>query len=455
MTTPLRRRFSFRGETVLEPFSMTEFLALGFVEFAACFLLALAVVAGGEVFSNAMILDLSGTIAAVLVGMSTVIGTYRGQSFMRRGGLLTRAVLALAASLACALLVVAVRDGQNAPTDIGPLRVVAAAGLACLLVIGLTRAVFAYALRSGVFVRRIAILGEPAAAARLRAALEMRNCGDFAIAAEIDPAAPDAATRLAALRGADLWAAVLVQDAGPAGLAAALASPGLPRIVEAADFWERRIQRIDLDTLDRNILPRSRGQGLSALLHRLGDLFLGGSLLFFTLPLMVFTAIAIRLDSKGPIFYRQERVGYRGRPFMLIKFRSMRPDAEASGPVWAMEQDRRITRVGQFIRLTRIDELPQLFNILRGEMSFIGPRPERPVFVEQLAEKIPFYNDRHGVKPGLTGWAQVNYPYGASVEDARRKLSYDLYYVKRQNFLLDAIIFFSTVRVILFQEGAR
>ena len=383
--------------------------------------------------------------------MSTIIGTYRGQSFMRRGGLLTRAIMAVLTALACALLVVAVRDERNAPTDLACLQVIGSAGLACLLLIGLTRAIFAYALRTGVFVRRLAVAGHAASGERLRAALEMRNCGCFAVVAAIDLAAADAAEKLALLRKNDIWAVVIDQDAETAGLIAA----DLPRIVRSGDFWERYIQRIDLATLDRNIVPDSRAHGLSAVLHRLGDLALGGGLLIFALPLMLLTIVAICFDSPGPIFYRQERVGYRGKPFVLIKFRSMRPDAEASGPVWAMEQDKRITRVGQFMRLTRIDELPQLFNILRGEMSFIGPRPERPVFVEKLAEQIPFYNDRHGVKPGLTGWAQVNYPYGASVEDARRKLSYDLYYVRHQSFLLDMIIFFSTVRVILFQEGAR
>jgi lipopolysaccharide/colanic/teichoic acid biosynthesis glycosyltransferase len=170
---------------------------------------------------------------------------------------------------------------------------------------------------------------------------------------------------------------------------------------------------------------------------------------------MLLTALAIRLDSPGPILYRQERVGLGGGTFTVLKFRSMRTDAEARGPVWAAQRDPRVTRVGSFIRLTRIDELPQLLNVLRGEMSFIGPRPERPHFVEQLEQALPFYRDRALVKPGLTGWAQVNYPYGASVEDARAKLSYDLYYVKHRSLLLDLMILLATVRVVLFQRGAR
>jgi lipopolysaccharide/colanic/teichoic acid biosynthesis glycosyltransferase len=170
---------------------------------------------------------------------------------------------------------------------------------------------------------------------------------------------------------------------------------------------------------------------------------------------MLVTALLIKVDSPGPVLYRQNRVGLGGRCFTLFKFRSMRTDAEASGPAWAQRRDPRVTRVGAAIRRVRIDELPQVFNVLRGEMSFIGPRPERPHFVAQFNELIPCYAARSLVKPGLTGWAQVNFPYGASVEDARTKLSYDLYYVKHRGFLLDVVILVSTVRVVLFQEGSR
>ena len=175
-----------------------------------------------------------------------------------------------------------------------------------------------------------------------------------------------------------------------------------------------------------------------------------------TLPVMVITAMLVKLDSPGPVFYRQQRAGYAGAPFTLFKFRSMSVDAEAGGkPRWAQKHDPRVTRVGQFIRQTRIDELPQLFNVLRGDMSMIGPRPERPHFVDELALAIPFYREREYFKPGITGWAQVNFPYGASVDDAREKLAYDLYYVKNRSIALDILIFCSTVRIILFREGAR
>lgn len=185
------------------------------------------------------------------------------------------------------------------------------------------------------------------------------------------------------------------------------------------------------------------------------DLILSTTMLILVLPLMLLTALAIRLDSEGPVFYRQERVGLHGKIFTLLKFRSMRVDAEAGGPAWAATHDPRVTRIGGFLRRSRIDELPQLINVLRGEMSLIGPRPERPHFVAQLAAAIPRYHDRGFVKPGITGWAQVNFPYGASIEDARMKLAYDLYYVAHRNFFLDLLILISTVRVILFREGAR
>lgn len=179
-------------------------------------------------------------------------------------------------------------------------------------------------------------------------------------------------------------------------------------------------------------------------------------MLIAVLPLMVLTAAAIAADSPGPVFYSQIRVGRLGKPFKLYKFRSMAADAEAGGdPRWARKNDSRITRVGRFIRATRIDELPQLVNVLAGDMSMVGPRPERPHFVEQLSRTIPLYPQRTYVKPGLTGWAQVNFPYAASIEDAREKLSYDLYYAKNQSVALDAIILLSTIRVVLFREGAR
>ncbi|HEY8351792.1 MAG TPA: exopolysaccharide biosynthesis polyprenyl glycosylphosphotransferase, partial [Sphingomonadales bacterium] len=190
-------------------------------------------------------------------------------------------------------------------------------------------------------------------------------------------------------------------------------------------------------------------------LKRLFDVTTSLLLLLLTLPILIVTAIAIKVTSPGPVFYRQERVGQGGRTFMVLKFRSMRTDAERNGPQWAQANDDRVTPVGRLIRTARIDEIPQIFNVLKGDMSFVGPRPERPVFVEQLAKEIPFYLERHRVKPGITGWAQINYPYGASVEDARHKLQYDLYYIKNYSIFLDFLVLIQTLRVVLWPEGAR
>jgi lipopolysaccharide/colanic/teichoic acid biosynthesis glycosyltransferase len=170
---------------------------------------------------------------------------------------------------------------------------------------------------------------------------------------------------------------------------------------------------------------------------------------------MILTAIVIAIESGFPVLYCQERVGENGRTFTLCKFRSMRKDAEKGGrPIWAKDGDDRVTRVGRFIRKTRLDELPQLWNVMKGDMSFVGPRPERPFFVAELAKEIPFYLQRHAVKPGLTGWAQVKYRYGSSIEDATEKLRYDLYYIKHLSIFFDLTIVFDTVKVVLFRKGA-
>jgi exopolysaccharide biosynthesis polyprenyl glycosylphosphotransferase len=200
-------------------------------------------------------------------------------------------------------------------------------------------------------------------------------------------------------------------------------------------------------------LPLDRGQRTA---KRIADLLVAIFLLGFTAPLILLVAIAIWYDSPGAILYRQERVGHRGRRFQVLKFRSMVQDAEKDGrAIWAVDRDPRITRVGRFIRLVRIDELPQLVNVIRGEMSMIGPRPERPMFVEQLNLAIPSFNTRHDIKPGITGWAQVNYRYGSSIEDAAHKLEYDLYYIRNWSALLDLKILGMTVGVVILRKGAR
>jgi sugar transferase (PEP-CTERM system associated) len=231
------------------------------------------------------------------------------------------------------------------------------------------------------------------------------------------------------------------------------------KVTDFLSFWEREAQCVDLDELQPSWLIFSDGFDISLTrlaLKRAFDVVVSLVMLTATLPVTLLCALAIKFDSPGPVFYRQTRVGLDGTPFDVLKFRSMRVDAEKDGrPRWASQADDRITRVGRFVRQTRIDELPQIINVLKGEMSFVGPRPERPFFVAELAEKIPFYNERHRVKPGITGWAQINYPYGASEEDARAKLSYDLYYIKNGSLFLDLVILFQTVRVVLWPDGAR
>ncbi len=237
-----------------------------------------------------------------------------------------------------------------------------------------------------------------------------------------------------------------------------LSLAGKVSIEEGASFYERVTGRVSLDMIRPSWLifsGRGRQARIAALLrntvHRLVALV--GSVL--SLPIVLVTVILIKLDSAGPVFYRQERVGKNGRTFVLIKFRSMQVNAEKDGPVWAAKDDDRTTRVGRVIRKIRVDEIPQFWNIMRGEMNFVGPRPERPHFVDRLAKEIPFYEQRHLIAPGLTGWAQIKYPYGASIEDSREKLQYDLYYVKNHSLILDAIILLETVKIILFGRGAH
>lgn len=230
-------------------------------------------------------------------------------------------------------------------------------------------------------------------------------------------------------------------------------------VSELSTFFEREYRQVLLDSLNPSWMVLGEGfrQGLfRTIIKRLFDLVASGILLLLSLPIMLLAAIAIYLESGGPIFYRQERVGEGGKVFSIYKFRSMYNDAERDGtPRWAAANDDRTTKVGRVIRKLRIDELPQIINVFKGEMSFVGPRPERPYFVDKLKIEIPFYSLRHAVKPGITGWAQVRYPYGASLDDALEKLQYDLYYVKNHTLFLDLVILFSTVEVVLWGKGAR
>lgn len=234
-------------------------------------------------------------------------------------------------------------------------------------------------------------------------------------------------------------------------------SAGIP-VEQYLTFLEKEVRRIDLKRMEVGWLLYSEGfyfGTMDRVLKRVLDLSVSAVLLVLLSPVLLAAMIAIKWEDRGPMLYRQVRITRGGLPFRINKLRTMRVDAEAGGAVWAASNDSRITRIGATLRRTRIDELPQLFNVLRGEMSFVGPRPERPDFVDLLAEKIPLYRERHVAKAGLTGWAQISYPYGASIDDARSKLSYDLYYVKNFSVLFDFVIMLQTIRVVLWPGGVR
>ena len=322
------------------------------------------------------------------------------------------------------------------------------------------------------FRRRVLVLGAGARAARIGVLADSRNAGfsvvGYVAMTDAQPVVQTAVHRTAI---ANLPEYLLTLDASEVVLALEERRNALPLddllrvkttgvfVNELSSFLERETGRVDLATVNPSWFIFSdgftAGQRLSKFAKRAFDIVASIIMLMVTLPIAVLTAIVVRCDSAGPVLYRQTRMGLYGVPYRIIKFRSMRVDAEADGAVWASEHDPRITRVGTVMRQTRIDEIPQLWNIFKGEMSFVGPRPERPEFVADLERQIPFYAERHMVKPGLTGWAQINYPYGASIDDARAKLEYDLYYAKNYTPFLDMLILIQTLRVVMWPEGVR
>jgi sugar transferase (PEP-CTERM system associated) len=229
-------------------------------------------------------------------------------------------------------------------------------------------------------------------------------------------------------------------------------------IEDATAFYERVAGKIPIENLKPSWMVFNSGFQVSKgmmLKKRLISVVLSSVLLALFAPVMVLLAILIKLDSKGSVFYKQERVGQDGKSFMLVKFRSMHENAEReSGPVWSKENDDRVTRIGRFMRRTRLDELPQFFNVFHGDMSMVGPRPERPHFVQQLADEIPYYPLRHIVKPGITGWAQINYGYASSKEHTVEKMQYDLFYIKNMSFVLDILIILETIKTVLTEKGS-
>ncbi|WP_343611269.1 TIGR03013 family XrtA/PEP-CTERM system glycosyltransferase [Novosphingobium sp.] len=327
-------------------------------------------------------------------------------------------------------------------------------------------------LGASAFRRRVLVLGAGARAERLRHLAESGSAG-FAIVGYVGMSEGSHIVEEAIPRSAIHNLKRHVENLGVSEVVLALeerrnALPlkDLLRIKTAgvhvndfSSFVERETGRVDLDTVNPSWLifsdGFSSGRSFSSAGKRLFDIVLSLLLLALTAPVILFFALVVKLDSKGPAFFRQKRVGLYGQPFDVIKLRSMRVDAEANGAQWATKNDPRVTRVGNFIRKIRVDELPQAWTVLKGEMSFVGPRPERPEFVADLEEKLRYYAERHMVKPGITGWAQVNYPYGASIEDSRNKLEYDLYYVKNYTPFLDILIILQTLRVVIWHEGAR
>ena len=341
-----------------------------------------------------------------------------------------------------------------------------------LLVLFLARVALKNVLGGERLKRRVLVLGAGARAARLEALAADRGAG-FAVVGFVGM--NDGASAVAAAVNRNdiksLPDHLLSLNAGEVVLALEERRNALPlndllkikttgvEVRDFSSFLERETGRVDLDSLNPSWLifsdGFSAGRRLSSAAKRLFDIVVSTLLLVIFGPVILITALLVKLESKGPAFYRQRRVGLYGQLFDVIKLRSMREDAEVGGKaVWAQKDDPRVTRVGRFIRKTRLDELPQAWSVLKGEMSFVGPRPERPQFVADLEARLPYYAERHVVKPGITGWAQINYPYGASVEDAREKLEFDLYYAKNYSPFLDVLILLQTARVVLWPEAA-
>ena len=347
-----------------------------------------------------------------------------------------------------------------------------AMGLSVLFLVG-NRLIIGGILGASAFRRRVLVLGAGSRADRLRKLGEEPGCG-FVIVGYIrmsntDPVVEEAINRTAIynlkryVENLAVSEVVLAMEerrnALPLHDLLRIKTAGV-HVNDFSTFLERETGRVDLDTVNPSWLifsdGFSSGRALSGVAKRLFDITASLLLLILTAPVIVLFAIIVKLDSKGPAFFRQTRVGLYGQTFDLIKLRSMRIDAEADGKAkFAEKDDPRVTRVGRFIRKVRIDELPQTWSVLKGEMSFVGPRPERPEFVASLEEKIPYYAERHMVKPGITGWAQINYPYGANLDDSRHKLEYDLYYAKNYTPFLDLLILLQTLRVVLWADGAR
>ncbi|HEX4847738.1 MAG TPA: TIGR03013 family XrtA/PEP-CTERM system glycosyltransferase [Novosphingobium sp.] len=341
-----------------------------------------------------------------------------------------------------------------------------------VILLVLNRLVVGGILGAAAFRRRVLVMGAGHRADRLRKLSERPESG-FSIVGYLAMTDNQPVVREAISRGAIENLTRFVEDRGASEVVLALEERrnALPladllrikttgvHVNDFSSFIERETGRVDLDTVNPSWLifsdGFSSGRAISSAAKRIFDILASSLLLVLSGPLILLFALLVKVDSRGPAFFRQRRVGLYGQHFDVIKLRSMRIDAEANGAQFAQKDDPRVTRLGRFIRKVRIDELPQTWSVLKGEMSFVGPRPERPEFVCELEQQLPYYAERHMVKPGITGWAQINYPYGASIEDSRHKLEYDLYYAKNYSPFLDLLILLQTVRVVLWPEGAR
>jgi sugar transferase (PEP-CTERM system associated) len=407
----------------------------------------------------------------LMLALNGSLGLYRREGGAGFGGSLGRVLLAVALGIPVAYMLFSVTpQGYEARNALGYTILITLCGLILL------RQLMFWASTAGLGAKRVLIVGTGDDAAGVERALATLGYPSMAIVGFYPVAQGNEAPTVPAdriLPGTlplsevvnglgikEVIVAVREQRGGVLPLRELIECrvSGVP-VTDLAGMYERVRGEVPLESLKASWLIYGQGfeqGGVRAFVKRSFDLLVSAALLALTLPLMAATALAIRFESPGPVVYRQERVGRGGRRFVCLKFRSMCADAEGDGVArWAVLSDPRVTRVGRFIRKTRIDELPQLINVLRGEMSFVGPRPERPSFVNELKQTIPYYDLRHSVKPGVTGWAQVRYSYGASVEDARKKLQFDLYYVKNHSLFLDLLILVETVRVVLFREGAH
>jgi sugar transferase (PEP-CTERM system associated) len=405
------------------------------------------------------------------------LGLYRRDAIIDTRGSLARVPLAVslgAVATACGLALLVPFIG--APFN--RVRLFAGAVMGFCLAGVLARAVFFGLKRGGLFRRRLLVVGAGERARDLVAMLDNEGANPhYEITFVTDPAFGDTHPELLRAGPAKIVTAgesdllrvarevqpdeivVAPDDRRGMNLESLLACKreGFP-VVQYLSFIEHEVRRVDVRRIDLGWLLYSEGFYFGTIdnaLKRALDVLVSLLLLVLFSPFLVLGAIAIRLDDGGPALYNQQRITRNGKLFRIYKLRTMRVNAEADGAVWAAVRDPRVTRIGNLLRQSRVDEMPQLWNVLRGDMSLVGPRPERPQFVEELAEKLPLYHERHMVKAGLTGWAQINYPYGASIEDARAKLSYDLYYVKNFSILFDLLIILQTLRVVLWPSGAR